>query len=368
MESADTEAHVPDGESGTGGNLSQPTVSVVMPVYGAERYIGDAVRSILQQTMSQFELIVVDDCTADRSIAIAQSFDDPRLRVIHHGSNRGLSEARNTGIRGARGRLIALLDADDVATPHRLAAQVQAFEREPELIACGGSKQCIDANGRFHGSVHWHETDPDRIGATMLFRNPFCVSTMMFRRSVFDSVLYRSDVRVTEDYEFMVRASRLGRVRNIPTVLVHYRVHPTSLTSTKLPLLLDWHRTIAREQLRELGIDASERQMDLHMQAALPDSRIDVPLLRDLLGWLQRLTRENQSVRRYSQQALDDVIADSWFEACTVAAANGPRTLAQYLRSGLPGRTCVPASRKLKFAVKALLHLPRRSRVNLRSA
>ena len=99
-------------------------VSVVIPAYNRERYLADAVDSVLAQTFTDFELLIVDDGSRDRTVEIAKSYRDPRIRLVRHERNRGVAAARNTGVAEARGAYVAFLDSDDVAYPDRLARQV----------------------------------------------------------------------------------------------------------------------------------------------------------------------------------------------------------------------------------------------------
>ncbi len=341
--------------------MDAPLVSVVMPVYGVEKYVGAAIHSVLSQTLPQFELIVVDDCTPDGSMAVVRSFDDRRVRIVRHQRNLGLAAARNTGIANARGQFIALLDSDDVSPPLRLATQVAALQADTHLVGCGGRMQYMNPEGLLYGPVHQPEAESARIPPTLLFRNAFFVSSMMFRRRVFETLRYRTDYRMAEDYEFMVRAARLGRMCNLPELLLHYRIHPTSLTSTKPQLMDECRQRIATEQLRLMGLEPSPFELGLHLHAANPGAPVSRQKLGEVFDWLRKLSLVNHAVQIYPQQALDDVIASSWFEVCTLASGLGPQVLAGYFGKRLEGRARIPARRLMNFAIKSLLQLNRES-------
>ena len=130
---------------------SLPVVSVVVPVFRSERFVADTIRSVLAQTLGDFELIVVDDGSPDRSIAICRTFSDPRIRYEHQ-ANRGLAAARNAGIRSARGRFVAFLDSDDLWAPGKLAHHVAHLESRPEVGVSYGYSMFIDENGERMGS------------------------------------------------------------------------------------------------------------------------------------------------------------------------------------------------------------------------
>ena len=104
-----------------------PHVSVIMPVYNVERFVAVAVQSVLDQRFADFELLIIDDVSPDRSIAICEAFDDKRIRIVRHEKNRGLAGARNSGIRHARGDLLAFLDSDDCWHPDKLALELWGY-------------------------------------------------------------------------------------------------------------------------------------------------------------------------------------------------------------------------------------------------
>jgi GT2 family glycosyltransferase len=339
--------------------MDVPLVSVVMPVYGVEKYVGAAIHSVLTQTLPSFELIVVDDRTPDDSMAVVRSFDDHRIRIIRHRHNLGLAAARNTGIANARGQFIALLDSDDVSPPLRLATQVAALQADTTLLGCGGRMQYMNPEGLLYGPVHQSEADPARIAPTLLFRNAFFVSSMMFRRRVFETLRYRTDFPMAEDFELMVRASRIGALRNLPDLLLHYRVHASSLTSTKPRLMDECRRRIAVEQLQRFGVEPTTTELDTHMRVALPSSSATREQVNEVFVWLKRLAQLNQSRRVYPTQAFNDVLASSWFEVCTLASGLGPWVIARYLRQGLAGTAGVAPVRWLRFAAKSALGLER---------
>lgn len=123
-----------------------PLVSVVMPAYNAENYIEDAVNSILNQTYGNFEFIIIDDGSTDRTVEILKKFTDIRIKLISHEQNEGNYPARNKGCRLAKGKYIAVMDADDIAFSERLAIQVKYMEENPEVQLCGGAYKLIGKN------------------------------------------------------------------------------------------------------------------------------------------------------------------------------------------------------------------------------
>lgn len=204
--------------------MSLPVVSVLLPVYNGERYLEDAVESILSQSFRDFELIVVNDGSTDRSREIVLGFTDPRIRYFEQ-ENAGLSATLNRAVSLARGRYLARQDSDDVSFPERFAKQVAFLDAHPE---CGmvGTWAEIWEEGSRSDRAHRHPACDGVLRFELLFNNPFVHSSMMLRREAVEAVGGYLDDRsrqLPEDYELWSRISRRFRVANIPEFLHVYR-------------------------------------------------------------------------------------------------------------------------------------------------
>jgi len=192
-----------------GQEISEPSVSVVMPAYNAARYIAGAIRSVIDQTFSNWELIIVDDGSQDETAAIIKPFlDDARISYIHK-ENGGAATARNVGIKVSHGNLIAFLDADDLWVPEKLARQLDCFEKYPEIGICGTGMMLIDSNGKItsQGTVPAFHGNPFPKILEYSLAN---MSTAMIRREVFEKAGLFDETLGTapEDYEFWLRAGK----------------------------------------------------------------------------------------------------------------------------------------------------------------
>ncbi|PTY05449.1 hypothetical protein DB347_13795 [Opitutaceae bacterium EW11] len=216
--------------------MSSPLISVVMPVYNAERYLREAVDSILAQSLRDFELIAVDDGSKDRSKTVLDDYAsrDPRVRVISR-PNTGIVGALNDGLDAARGELIARMDSDDWVTPNRFERQV-AFLREHSDHVCVGSYfNYMDASGAL---VKWNprETDPAAIERALLSGDGGALihPVILLRRSALEKAgVYRVEAQWVEDLDLYLRLARIGKLSNVPEVLLHYRYHPQSVNFTR---------------------------------------------------------------------------------------------------------------------------------------
>jgi glycosyltransferase involved in cell wall biosynthesis len=208
----------------------KPAVTVLMPVFNAERHLRAAIDSILGQTRADFELLVVDDGSTDGSAAIAAGYDDARIRIERFPVNRGLSAALNHGLRCASATLIARQDADDVSRPDRLETQLAIVTRDPELALVGSQARMLDEQGRAVGVVD-RPLDEASVRWYALLDNPFIHTAVMFRRDVavsfggFDAAFDP----FSQDYALWWRIVRAHRVRNVRQRLVDYRVSPSSI-------------------------------------------------------------------------------------------------------------------------------------------
>lgn len=214
----------------------EPLISVVMPVYNAERYLREAVDSILAQTVTDFELIAVDDGSKDASKSLLESYArrDPRVRVISR-PNTGIVGALNDGLEVARGEFIARMDGDDWVTPQRFEKQVAFLQAHPTCVCVGSFFNYMDASGAL---IKWNprETEPAKIEQTLLSGDGGALihPVIMARRSAIDRAgRYRVEAQWIEDLDLYLRLALIGQLSNVPEVLLHYRYHTQSVNFTR---------------------------------------------------------------------------------------------------------------------------------------
>ncbi|MFN4243199.1 MAG: glycosyltransferase family 2 protein [Tepidisphaerales bacterium] len=210
-----------------------PTVSVLMPVYNAQRYLREAVDSVLGQTFTDFELIAVDDGSTDGSLAILREYErkDGRVRVISR-PNTGIVGALNDGLAVCRGELIARMDADDVCLPERFEKQVAFLRQHPEVVLLGTRALLVDEDRRPIRYVAC-ETRNERLQAALLQGDGQCVlhPTIMVRAWAVRKLSgYRSEYPISEDLDLYLRLAEQGEVRNLEQLLLEYRAHAASIT------------------------------------------------------------------------------------------------------------------------------------------
>lgn len=228
-----------------------PKISVILPVYNGERFLREAIESILNQTFKDFELILVNDGSTDRSEEIMKSYQDHRIVRLDNGENLGLSKSYNRAIERARGEYIARMDADDVSDPKRLERQLSFLKRHPHVDIVGSGIVFIDENGQSRGQKHPQE-DHALIKFSSLFSTPMMHPTIMGKTSVFKTYHYNEGLHNSEDYELWSRLLFESKTHfaNIWEQLLKYRVFPHSFTQT---LNLDKRTVSAHNTIKNLG-------------------------------------------------------------------------------------------------------------------
>lgn len=209
-------------------------VTVFIAVYNGEPFLAETIESVFAQTYRDFELLVVDDCSTDRTADILRAIDDPRLRVERNERNRGRTYTRNRGLQLARGEFLAVLDADDLCEPERLAKSVAFLESNPEVAAVGSAATYVDEGGRplFVNRV---PTDSRLIRERLFTVNCFVHSSVMLRREWALAVGgYDERLSQAEDYDLLLRLSARHPLANLPEPLVRYRIHGGQVSQQKL--------------------------------------------------------------------------------------------------------------------------------------
>lgn len=255
---------------------SKPVISVIMPVYNCEEYLRDSISSILCQTYTDFEFIIVNDGSSDSSLGQIKRFakEDSRIKIVSRG-NKGLVASLNEGLSLARGEFIARMDADDVALPSRFVVQLEYFKSHPEIDILGGQARAIDEKGQPAGLVR-KPIKKRCIRESLKYSCPLIHPTYMVRKDVFRNLKGYRDLVSVEDLDFLLRACESGyKIGNVPNEVLLYRINSAGMSSrhilrqmrsTRL-LLVDHRRRMSgiKEPLKidklVVGEGASENSM-----------------------------------------------------------------------------------------------------------
>lgn len=209
-----------------------PIVTVLLCAYNAERDIATAIESILGQTFRDFELIIIDDGSTDKTYEIIKKYAalDPRIIKIHQ-DNTGLTKALNFGIKLSRGQFIARQDADDWSALNRLEKQLDYFKNNPNTVLLGTVTEDVYADGTV---MLWQHLTPEEIKATIHLKTPFAHSTAMMRTDILKQLGgYDEQFKTSQDTELWLRFSEKGKIEMLPEALVRRSVNTSSISQRR---------------------------------------------------------------------------------------------------------------------------------------
>lgn len=215
-------------------NYSMPKISILMSAYNSEKYIRESIESLLKQTCKDWELIVIDDHSRDSTARIVENYKeyDNRIILIKTKNNVGPEATKNIGLSIAKGKYIAILDSDDLATPHRLEVQYQYLEQNPQVSLVGSFVTTIDENNKPISAIKL-PTDPDIIKFLLIYKNFFTHSSIMFKKeAIMHLGGYDDNFRNSGEYDIYSRLSHKSTLAMIPSPLVYYRIHNNSILTS----------------------------------------------------------------------------------------------------------------------------------------
>lgn len=295
-------------------NQSMPLVSVVMPNYNTpEPYLRCAIESILTQTYSNLELIIIDDASTGNDIDVISSYTDDRITLLRNESNRHIAYTINRGIDVAKGEYIARMDSDDISLSQRVEEQVRFMQRRRDIdILCTQARMF----GKKEGVFAPHLTKPEHMKTEIFFGCPVVHPTVMFRASFIHqhTLRYQDDLcyRAAEDYELWSRIAYLGGFCEYPRVLLHYRVHSLQISSASSGKQLISTRRIRADQLRLLDIIPGEQEALLHDSFCTESAKSDVDISKTE-AWARRLLAANVQHRAFPRGYFKHAIVRRYF-------------------------------------------------------
>ncbi len=231
-------------------------VSVIMPAFNAEDYIKDAIESIITQSYINFEFIIINDGSTDKTQEIIKSFPDKRIRYIENKINLGLSASLNKGLKIARGTYIARMDADDISHRDRLGKQVAFLEANPSYGVVGSMYIVLDQNRNVYEVGGMDFRSDVEMKLSLLSNNVFVHGETMFRKVLIDdhSFSYNKNYNPCEDYELWVRMSNVTKFAILEDILYFYMINTNSMSGTRWIEMKNMIKKIAREKQTQDGL------------------------------------------------------------------------------------------------------------------
>lgn len=207
-----------------------PKVSIIMPAYNSEKYIAEAIDSILNQTYADFEFIIINDGSQDKTKDIILSYSDHRIVYLENKENQGIVGALNRGIDSSKGKYIARFDADDIAVSTRLEKQVLYMESHEDVCVLGTGIKIFGENIKTQTRVF--SVDSNKLKAELLFSSCVAHPTVMIRKKILDEnkLKYDTDFAGVEDYHLWWRIAQIGKIETLTEILHEYRIHENQIT------------------------------------------------------------------------------------------------------------------------------------------
>jgi glycosyltransferase involved in cell wall biosynthesis len=274
-------------------------ITVLVTVFNGSRYVGAAIESILTQSVSDFELLIIDDASTDESREVISRYKDPRIRFIRQEVNQGIHATLNRGLVEASAPLLAIMDQDDISLPNRLATQLTQFAQNSRLAVLGSAIEIFGENPGESWVRHFH---PEALKVALLFENPIChPSVMMNRAELMKRKLNYPNFPLAEEYALWVQTSRGSEIANHPATLLRYRAHSQQVSRTRNLRQVASNDLVMVEQLHHLGLKLSARDLMVHKLLSggfnpLPD------IAGKTQHWITRLIAANTTTKIYDPE------------------------------------------------------------------
>ncbi|MFZ5437830.1 MAG: glycosyltransferase family 2 protein [Patescibacteria group bacterium] len=300
-------------------------LSVVMPVYNSEKYLSEAIESILDQTFENFEFIIVDDGSTDNSLKIINQYQDSRIKVIKHKINKGLIYSLNEGFKEASGKYIARMDADDISVKTRFVKQVKFLEKNKDIAILGSWIKNFGNKNYVWETI----TNPNLIRARMLFESCLAHPSVIIRKKdlVTNNLSYDPKYKYAEDFALWVKSAEKIKITNYPEILLHYRTHSeqTPIKSGHEQQESSWK--IRKYQLHKLGIKPNKEYKNIHQKLSSWSKDVSFKEFAEIATWLRLILLQNLKTKYFEQKSLTKIIGERWAGMLALNYKNNPLIL-----------------------------------------
>lgn len=307
-----------------------PKVTVLMPVYNGEAYLKEAIDSILNQTFTNFEILIINDASNDGSVNLIHNYSDQRIRLIHNEKRLKLIATLNKGLELARGEYIARMDCDDISLRGRLKTQIDFLENHPDVAALGTSVKTLGAKN----DIWRYPKRNDEMKFELLFRSVLAHSSVTFRSGL-EGLVYDEKYENAEDYELWCRLIERYKFHNLQTPLVKYRIHEGQESKINKENQNKTTDKIRREQLNKLNIKFSNNEFRIHTHISTFRPVNNLNALDSYENWLEKLYRANITRNFVGVESSKVIIGKFWWRLCRNSCSQGLNTWHKYSRSNL---------------------------------
>ena len=297
--------------------MKMPQVTVLMPVFNGEKYLKEAIESILNQDFTDFEFLIINDGSTDNSAEIICSYKDSRIVLITNEKNIGLVSTLNKGIELAKGEYIVRMDCDDISLKNRVSKQVAFMDRNKDIAVSGSFYNLFRNNKK---AVVDLPLTKQEIKCFLVFNSPIAHPTAIIRKNAIQQfkLNYSSEYIHAEDYDFWSQIANHYELANIPDVLLDYRVHMNQITGN-LHLVSKKNSSVTAIRLRHLqqnGILPSEDELLLHNSISNGETLENIEQVKNSENWLKKLINNNNEKKNLDKYFFEKIILERWLRLC----------------------------------------------------
>ncbi len=280
-----------------------------MPVYNGELYLDDAIDSILGQTFKNFEFIIINDGSKDKTEEIILSYKDDRICYLKNEINLQIVKSLNKSIRLSKGKYIARMDADDISLPNRIEKQINFMEKNPDIDVCGTWMRIMDNTG----NKKWvYPKEHDEIKAHLLFNTPISHPSIIIKRSFFDDFMYSEAANKAEDDYLWHESIDSKKFFNIPEALYLYRLHSNQTCNNARDVQVAVANQVRKNMLSRIGITPTTDEFNIHCNFSL--LKWNEKNNNKLATWLNKIIKYNKKTTYFDELALNKMIGLFWWK------------------------------------------------------
>jgi glycosyltransferase involved in cell wall biosynthesis len=332
-----------------------PKVSVIMCVYNGEKYLKESIESILNQTYTNFEFIIVDDGSKDKTNEIIKSYKDERIVLITNETNKNKTYSRNIALEKAQGEYIAIFDSDDISFPQRLEKQVEYLQENSSIGACGSQAYFIGLPQKL--SYRHCPTNPEAAKCLLLFESPIAHPAAMVRKKIIDefNIKYR-DFIASEDYALWVDLAKHTQLSNLDEHLIYYRRHAEQESLAKFDLQLECDLSVKKEFYGQIGLNFNEEEYQIIKTFCSNTIPTDKKFIQDFEKILFKISEFNDINNFFDKNKLALILFQKWHNVCLKAGRNGLWSWNLFCNSTLSKEKAFALSfkEKIKFIINLI--------------
>ena len=326
-------------------------ITVLMPVYNGEKYLQESIDSILNQSYSAFEFLIIDDGSNDNTVGIIEEYQDERICLVQNEHNLGIAATLNKGITMSRCEYIARMDSDDVAHVNRLSEQLRFMDDNPDVAVCGSLMDSVD-----NPQIIYDFPCGEIVDFHLLYGPPVAHPSAMIRKSVLvqNGFFYDETIKYAQDYDLWSRVSKAARITNIPQVLMSYRTHSGQVSQCNIEEQNFYANSVRRMELSFLGIFVTDSDLAMHVQFFRCSTINNSEMVEFSKQWVCKLLEANAENGKFDPDIFRRYLLRKLWAVFSCSSSLGMHTLMESFEYHFWGNKICSTKELIYFLVKCL--------------